>query len=125
MFNKKRQQLLATICAKHSILDVWKSSDYASDHVSCFVMVVGMIHRKADICQVDYSIHSKLRIFCYSEIPHGSTTFKQKRLKEVKEEWSAIQFDVFVLYFIFFVLMSQTINAINRSGACYFLNTSS
>ena len=89
-------------------------------------MVLRGIQGKADICQIDYSIHSKLRIFPYPEVIHGSTTFKlTKGLKKVKEKWSTIQFDVFVLSFIFLVLMSQTISAINRSGACYFLHVSS
>ena len=34
------------------------------------------IHRKVDSCQPDYSIHSKLRIFLYSEALPGSMTFK-------------------------------------------------
>ena len=36
---------------------------------------------------------------------------------------STIKFDVFVLFLIFFVSMSQK-SVINRSGACYFLHTS-
>ena len=42
----------------------------------------------------------------------------------IKEKWSTIKFDVFVLSFIFFVTMSQTISFINRSGACNLLHTS-
>ena len=46
-----------------------------------------------------------------------------ERLTRIKEKWLTIKFDAFVLSFIFFVIMSQTIsvrNHINRSGACYF-----
>ena len=54
-------------------------------YLSCFAMVLRMIHRKVDICQIDHSIHSELRIFSYSDITHGSKTFKltkgQQRLK--------------------------------------------
>ena len=46
------------------------------DYLSCFSVVLRGIHGKVDICQNDYSIHSKLRIFPYSEVIHGSTTFK-------------------------------------------------
>ena len=38
--------------------------------------------QKVDICQTDYSIHSKLRIFFYSIVIHGSTTFNLTRLKK-------------------------------------------
>ena len=31
---------------------------------------------KAGICQTDCSIHSELKIFRYSDIIHGSTTFR-------------------------------------------------
>ena len=46
------------------------------DYLSCFVMVIRGVLRKFDIFQNDYSIHSELRIFPYSDIIHGSTTFK-------------------------------------------------
>ena len=45
-------------------------------YLSCFVVVLRMIHRKVDICQTDNSIHSELRIFPYSDVIHGSTRFK-------------------------------------------------
>ena len=64
------------------------------------------------ICQIDYSIHYELKIFPYSEVIHWSTTFK---LTKVKEKWSTIKFDVFVLSFIFFVPMSQIISFISLS----------
>ena len=35
-----------------------------------------------------------------------------------------IQFDVFYFSFIFFIILSQTISVINRSGMCYFLHVS-
>ena len=34
------------------------------------------ILKKVDICQTDYNIHSKLRVFPYSEVMHGNKTFK-------------------------------------------------
>ena len=46
------------------------------DYLSCFAVVLTGIHREVDICQTDYSIHSKLRIFSNSEVMHRSTTFK-------------------------------------------------
>ena len=65
------------------------------DHLNCFVVVLRGIHGKVDICQTYYSIHSKQRLFPYSNVIHGSTTFKlTKGLKK----------NVFVLSFIFFVL---------------------
>ena len=93
------------------------------DYLSCFAVVLRGIHGKFETCQTDYSIHSKLIIFPYSEVIHGSTTFKptkgQQRLKKNDQ-----LFDIFVLSFIFFVPMSQTISVINRNGACYFLQAS-
>ena len=53
--------------------DVWQGSEY---YLSCFVMVLRGMHGNIDICQTDYSIHSKLRIFPYSEVIHGSITFR-------------------------------------------------
>ena len=46
------------------------------DYLSCFAVVLRGIHGEVDICQIDYSVHSKLRTFPYSEVIHGSTTFK-------------------------------------------------
>ena len=86
------------------------------DYLSCFAVILRGMHKKVDICQIDYSIHSKLRIFSYSEVIHGNTTFKltkgQQRLKKM------IKYSVLVLSFVFFVPMSQTISVINRNGAC-------
>ena len=45
----------------------------------------------------------------------------RERLTKVKEKWSTIQLDVFVVSFIFFAPMSQTKSVINRSGVCYAL----
>ena len=73
------------------------------------------------LCQTDYSIHSKLRIFpllCSCNIQAN------KGLTKVQEKWSTIQFDVFDLSFIFFVPMSQKVSVINRSGACYLIHAS-
>ena len=65
-------------------------------------------HRKFAICQTDHSIHPKLRIFPHSEVIHGSNTEAHQSLTKVKEKWSIIKLDVFVLSFIFFVPISQT-----------------
>ena len=71
-----------------------------------------------DIFQTNNSIYSKLRIFTL----FWSHTWKyniqaEERLTKVKEKWSTIQFDIFDLSFIFYIPMSQTISAINRSVA--------
>ena len=50
--------------------------DMPLDLLNCFAVVLIGIHGKVDICQTDYSIHSKQRIFPYSNVIHGSTTFK-------------------------------------------------
>ena len=49
------------------------------DYVSSSAMVISGIHGKVDVCQSDYSIHSKLGTFLYSEVMYGSTTFKLKK----------------------------------------------
>ena len=76
-------------------------------------------------------IHAKLIIeFTPKNFPSSwSHTCKYKtqtneRLANVKEKWSTIKFNVFVLSFIFFGPMSQTIKVINTSGTCYFLHAS-
>ena len=86
------------------------------DYLSCFAVVLRGILGKVDTCQTDYSIHSKLRIFLYSEVVRGSTTFKLiKGLTKVKEKC-----DIFVISFIYFVPISQKISVINRNGTCFF-----
>ena len=69
-----------TIFAKHSILDVWQGSEYASGLL--MLLCHGSDIWKVGICQTDYSIHSKLRVFPYSEIIHGSKTFKLMKGKQ-------------------------------------------
>ena len=64
------------IFTKHSILDVGKVLNMPLVYLSCFSKVLRGIHRKVDIYQTDFSIHSKLRIFPYSEVKHENTTFK-------------------------------------------------
>ena len=100
-----------------------KVLDMPLDHLNCFAVVLREIHGKVDICQTDYSIHSKKRIFPYS---NGSVYNIQvnERLKRVKEKQSTTKLGVFVLSFIFFVPMYQIKSFINRSGTCYFLHTS-
>ena len=46
------------------------------DYLNYFAVVLRVIHRKFDICQTDYNIHSKIGIFPYSNVIHGSTTLK-------------------------------------------------
>ena len=43
------------------------------DYLSCFAVILRGKHKKVDICQTGYSI---MRLFPYSELVHGSTTFK-------------------------------------------------
>ena len=99
-----------TTSAKHSILDVLHRSDYASGLIKLLCHGSRGIHGKTDICQT--YIRSKLWTFPYSEVTHGSATFKLK-----KSQWTT-EFDVFVLCFIFFIPLSQTISATNRNGIC-------
>ena len=46
------------------------------DYFFFLTMVIRGIHGKVDIYQTDYNTYSKLRIFPYSEVIHGRTTFK-------------------------------------------------
>ena len=46
------------------------------DYLSCFVLILRGIHGKVDICQTDYGIHSRLRIFPNTDVIHGGATFK-------------------------------------------------
>ena len=45
-------------------------------YLSCLAVIPGGIHGKVDVCQTDFSIYSKGGIFLYSEVAHGSKTFK-------------------------------------------------
>ena len=56
---------------KKSMLDVWQGFQYAPGLLK--LLCCGT---KNGICQTDCSIHSELKIFQYSDIIHGSTTFK-------------------------------------------------
>ena len=59
------------------MMGVWQGSEYTSASIlSCFAIVVRGIHKMVNIYQTDYSIHSKQRIFRYSEVIHESSTFK-------------------------------------------------
>ena len=53
--------------------------DMPLEHLNCFSMVLRGTHGKVDICQTDYSIHSKQRISPYSNVIHGNTTLKLKK----------------------------------------------
>ena len=76
-------------------------------YLGCFA-VLREIHKKVDIYQTDYSIHSKLSIFSWSK------ALEVMEVQQVNERFS----------FIFFVTMFQTEIVINRSGACYLLHAS-
>ena len=103
-----------------------KVLDMPLDHLNCFAVVLKGIQGKVGICQTDYSINSKQRIFPYSNVIHGSVYNIQanERLTRVKEKQSTTKLGVFVLSFIFFVPMYQIKSFINRSGTCYFLHAS-
>ena len=58
MFSEKKRLFL-----KNTSLDVWHGSDYTSG-LSCFAGFFSEGYSGLfDICETDYSIHSKLRIF--------------------------------------------------------------
>ena len=79
------------------------------DYLSCFAVVIRVIHRKVDICQTYYSNHSKLRIFPYSEVIHEitvGTTFKLAEGQEKLKKNDQLLNLMFVLYVIFFAAMS-------------------
>ena len=73
--------------------------DIPLDHLDCFAVILGGIRRKVDICQTDYSIHSKQRIFPYSNVIHGSTTFKLTEGQQVLKNNQLLN-----LMFLFFLL---------------------
>ena len=54
------------------------------------------------------------RNFAYSEVTYGNTTFKLKKRQR------KIEFDVFVICFIFFIPLSQIISLIKINCTCYF-----
>ena len=60
------------------------------DYLSCFTVVLRVIHRNCHICQIDKNLADmpyKLEFFHYSEVIHGSKTFKfNERLAKVKEK---------------------------------------
>ena len=87
------------------------------DYLCCFVVVLRGIHRKFEIWQTGYIL------LFWSHTPKYNIQAKES-LAKVKEKWSAINFDVFDLYFILFVPTSQTMNVINRNGTCCFLHAS-
>ena len=80
-----------------------KVLDMPLDHLNCFAIVLRGIQGKVDICQTDYSIHSKQRILPYSNVIHGSIYNIQakKRLKRVKGKQSTTKLNVF-FYFLCF-----------------------
>ena len=72
---------------------------------------------------LEYSLQTKNFTLFWSHMWNHHIQVNE-RLKKVKEKRSIIKFDTFILSFIFFVPMSQTISVINRFGTCYFIHTS-
>ena len=67
-------------------------------------MVLRGIHEKDDICQTDYTVYSKLRIFPYSEVIYRSITFKLTKDKQrLKKSYQLLS----VMYFFFHFLCSS------------------
>ena len=95
------------------------------NYLSSFTVVLRWIHGKVDICQTDYSIHSKLNIFPYSEVIHAGTTFRlTKGLQKLKKNDQLLNL-LFLFFLSFFSApMSQAISVINGSDAWCFLHAS-
>ena len=95
------------------------------DYLSYFAVVLGGTHGKVDIRQTDYSIHSKLRIFLYSEVIHGSKTNIQANDGLTKVKVNDQLLNLMICSFFHFGRSNvPDNNVINRSGACYFLHAS-
>ena len=112
-----------TIFAKHSILDVWQGSECASGLSKFFCRDSKRDTRESLIyIKLIMVFTPNLEFSPYSEVIYGITTFKltkgYQRLK--KNKWSTTQSDVFGLYLIFFIRMSQAVSVVNKSGVCYF-----
>ena len=89
------------------------------DYLSYFTMVLRGIHWNIYICQADDSIPYKLEFSHYSEVIHGSKTFKLTKGSKVEKKM--INYSVWCFgSFIFFIPVSQTISVINKSGMCFF-----
>ena len=70
------------------------------DYLSCFVVVLRGIHMTINIFQTDYSVHLRLQIFpLFWSHTRKCDIWANESLIKIKEKWSAIQFDVFVLSF--------------------------
>ena len=128
MFNKKSSLLLAIdYFHKKSILDIWQGSEYASE----------LLRLNSGGCKIrEYTgrlVHAKLITIISLQTKNFPLFWRHswkyniqvnESLTKVKEEWSTIKFDVFLLSFIFFIPMSQKTSAINISGGCYVLDAS-
>ena len=64
-----------TIFTKNSILDVGQGTEYVPA-LPKLLFRGSKIREKFDIYQTEYNIHWKLKTFPYSEVIHGSITFK-------------------------------------------------
>ena len=123
-----------TIFTKQSILNVWQSSECISGLLKLFcrgskrdtrerLMYAKLIILFTSNLEFpSYPFNLKKFWKKYSEVIHGSTTFKL--IKRLKKKKITVQFDVFKFSFTFFIAMVQTVSDINKSGACYFLHAS-
>ena len=73
------------------------------DYLNCFAVVLRGIQRMVDVCQTDYGIHSKLRIFPCSNVIHGSTTFKlTKGQQSLNKNDRLLNLKLMILFFLSF-----------------------
>ena len=99
-----------TISAKHSILDISQGSDYASGLLK--LLCCGS---KRDTPENSYIQQTKNFPLFWGHTWKYNIQVKEKAITE---------FDIFVLCFIFFIPLPQTICAINTNDTCYFLHAS-
>ena len=80
------------------------------DCSSCIAVVLRGVHGKVHIYQIDYSIHSKLKIFPYSKAIHGTLTFKlTKGLQRLKKNDQILNLMFLFLFFLSFSLFQCNI----------------
>ena len=104
---------------KHSILDFWQCSEYASDLLKLLCHI-----SKRNTCEswympnwIYYSLQTEIFPLFLTHT-WKDNIHANERLTKVKK--MIIKFDVFVLSFIFFIPMSQIISVIKSKGACNF-----
>ena len=105
---------------KHSIFDISHGSEYTSG-------LLKFLCSGSQRVTWDCLIYAKLIIVFPPNLefsPYLEVIQANKRLTKIKKKMMTNQFDVFDLSFIFFISMSQTISALNRTWTCYFLHAS-